>query len=293
MPVFGNILFPVDFSDRCAQVARYVAGIARKFNSKVTLLHAIGIYDGFRGADLEGFAYAEWQGWMRGVSETQLAEFGKPCLDPFVIGRVVEEGEAAGVICDYAEDKAIDVIVMPTHGRGVFRRLLLGSVTSKVLHDTAIPVWTLAHVEQAANGFSNGSGEVRKIVCAVDSVPESVRIIKAASEIAGTYGASIYLVHALPPPPAGPESYTMDTTLDAFLRDSAEGELNELQKQAGTAWEIRFGTGSVASVVKQTAADEAADLVIIGRGHIHGTFGRLRSNASAIIRESPCPVLSF
>src|SRR5207248_8565864 len=109
-------LFPVDFSDRSAEAARYVAGIARKFNGKVTLLHAIGIYNGFHGADLEGFAYAEWQGWMRGASETRIAEFGRPCLDPFVTERIVEDGEPAAAICEYAEEYPVDLIVMPTHG---------------------------------------------------------------------------------------------------------------------------------------------------------------------------------
>jgi hypothetical protein len=40
-----------------------------------------------------------------------------------------------------------DLIMMPTYGMGSFRRHLIGSVTAKVLHDVACPVWTAAHVE--------------------------------------------------------------------------------------------------------------------------------------------------
>jgi hypothetical protein len=32
--------------------------------------------------------------------------------------------------------------------------------------------------------------------------------------------------------------------------------------------------------------------VIIGRGSAAGDFGRLRTNSYAIIRQSPCPVVS-
>src|SRR5690242_15551316 len=42
---FPNVLFPVDFSDPCIHTAAYVAGIARKFASRVTLLHAFDAYD--------------------------------------------------------------------------------------------------------------------------------------------------------------------------------------------------------------------------------------------------------
>jgi hypothetical protein len=45
--------------------------------------------------------------------------------------------------------------------------------------------------------------------------------------------------------------------------------------------------------VRQAALDRHADLVVIGRGVMHSTFGRLRTQSYDIIRQSPCPVLSL
>jgi hypothetical protein len=45
--------------------------------------------------------------------------------------------------------------------------------------------------------------------------------------------------------------------------------------------------------VRGAAEHHEADLVIIGRGKLLSTFGRLRTHAYAIIRDSPCPVLSL
>jgi len=45
-------------------------------------------------------------------------------------------------------------------------------------------------------------------------------------------------------------------------------------------------------VVRDAALKYGADLVVTGRGKLHATFGRLRTNTYAIIRDSPCPVLS-
>ena len=48
----------------------------------------------------------------------------------------------------------------------------------------------------------------------------------------------------------------------------------------------------VSSVVRASALEHRADLIVIGRGKMRETLGRLRTNACAIIRDSPCPVLS-
>jgi hypothetical protein len=50
--------------------------------------------------------------------------------------------------------------------------------------------------------------------------------------------------------------------------------------------------GDVAEVVREQALKVNADLVIIGRGLLDQTLGRLRTNAYAIIRSASCPVLS-
>ena len=59
---------------------------------------------------------------------------------------------------------------MPTHGYGIFRSMLLGSVTAKVLHDAACPVWTGVHVEETPPN----SAAFERILCAVDLTDKSI-----------------------------------------------------------------------------------------------------------------------
>ncbi len=49
-------------------------------------------------------------------------------------------GEPAHVIAHYAKEKAADQIVMGTHGRGNVAGMLMGSVATKLLHLTEVPV---------------------------------------------------------------------------------------------------------------------------------------------------------
>src|SRR5689334_5688887 len=118
---FQKILFPVDFSDRSIHTAAYVAGIVRKFDSRVTLLHAFDAYDPFGyGAASSTKLYGTPIPVLWKQREAALAEFGKPVLDGLIVERVIDDGEPGRTITRYVRDHGIDLVVMPTHGYGGF-----------------------------------------------------------------------------------------------------------------------------------------------------------------------------
>jgi nucleotide-binding universal stress UspA family protein len=291
MAQFQHILFPVDFSERCRAARPFVTSIAQKFGSKVTLLHVFelpqGIYAGMDAAypisiDLEA---------MQLDGERQLRGFFEPAdlsLIPGGIATIAEAGEPAGIIADQAVSNGVDLVMMPTHGYGRFRSLLLGSVTAKVLYDVACPVWTAAHTEDPA---LPEHARCEKILCAVDLTPDDVPTLQRAAELAGVMKARLRLVHAVPD--AEPQPRDFDESFRRSRREWAREELAKLQREAGTDLEACVESGPVPALVRAVALDHKADLVVIGRGKLHRTLGRLRTNAYGIIRDSPCPVLSF
>ncbi|MFP4633110.1 MAG: universal stress protein [Halobacteriota archaeon] len=60
---------------------------------------------------------------------------------------VVKAGDPAEEIVELAEDGGFDLVVMGTHGRGGLDRLLLGSVTDKVVRTSSVPVVTVGSDE--------------------------------------------------------------------------------------------------------------------------------------------------
>jgi nucleotide-binding universal stress UspA family protein len=68
--------------------------------------------------------------------------------------------------------------------------------------------------------------------------------------------------------------------------------MDELQSRVGTGAEVVLERGRVVDVVRDAGTSQKADLIVIGRHQDPGFLGRLRSNAYAIVRESPCPVVS-
>jgi nucleotide-binding universal stress UspA family protein len=179
--------------------------------------------------------------------------------------------------------------MMPTHGHGPFRALLLGSVTAKVLHDVHCPVWTGVHAEQMT---SRSPDRWKRVLCAVDTDQRGESVLKWAWQFARQQNLELQLVHAV----AGADGMwteESDPRMYDFLFHAARGQLAKLQAAAGTNARVRLIGGSVGSALRQAALDYDADLIVIGRGAIHATFGRLKNSASAIIRAAPCPVISI
>ena len=284
MPQFRHILFPVDFSDRSKALCPYVKALVEQFKAKLSLLHVVGMpVETFGGIDRSFpvvFDFAAMEPHLR----ERLAEF----IDcPAEIA--VEEGDPAINTAEYAREHGVDLIMMPTHGYGKFRSLLLGSVVSKVLHDAECAVWTAPHAEDPS---MLQHWPCRKILVAVDRGAEQAPVLRRAVDLASELGAGIRLVHAVP----GAERQLADTGGDEFslfLLDTARKDMEKLQREAGTNLEASVVAGGVGPVVHQIALDHKADLLVIGRGVMHETLGRLRTQSYAIIRQSPCPVLSL
>lgn len=286
MQTFQKILFPIDLSDGCTAAAPFVASMARKFQAEVTLLHVLQLPQGY---------VTDWYGYMAlvdtdSIRESRQNEFNSYLKNEFSgipVRREMLEGDPAEVIDTFAKEHGSDLIMMPTHGFGIFRSMLLGSVTAKILHDSHCPVWTGVHMEEAPPNSSS----FEQIMCAVDLTDKSIPTMQFAAKLAHDFHAKLWLIHAVPVAETRPQKY-FEADLQAFLEDEARKAIGKMQDAAGVMAQLCLGAGEVPHVVKHAAQHHGADLVVIGRGHATRTLGRLRTNVYSIIRESPCPVIS-
>jgi nucleotide-binding universal stress UspA family protein len=282
-----HLLFPIDFSARCLGAAPFVAAVAKRYGARLTLLSAVEplAYPGITDPGAPIYVEPET---LRTAVQSRLDAAAFPELAGIPAERVAVLGNAAAEITGYAHQHAVDLIMMPTHGYGPFRRLLLGSVTAKVLHDARCPVWTGAHMEGAP---IHDHVAWRTLLCAVDRSEAAVALMRWAAELARDAGASLRLIHAIPGVEAWPERQ-FDREFEETVRADAQKYIGELQTHAGVAGPLCVATGDVASGVRDEALRHNADLVVIGRGAIQEGLGRLRAHAHSIIRHAPCPVIS-
>ena len=288
--MLSKILVPVVFSERCEFSARHAAALARRFGSDLILLHVFTV-PSMAFPSPEGYAVppqAEVDAMMD-RSRKRLDEFLAEELTGLSVRRLLSEGDPASEIVRCAQEENCDLLVMPTHGYGPFRRFLLGSVTAKVLHDSKCPVFTGPHLEHAPMG---AAADFHKLLCAVDFGPQSSAILAQATRFAEEFHSEVTLIHVLPNDATHLEGVYFDPQWRCDLAAAARRRLEDMQSALGTKHQICVESGDVPHTVRLVAEAEGADLLWIGRGHAHGLLGRLRTNAYAILRESPCPVVA-
>ena len=286
MPQLKHILFPVDFSEGCRSFAPTVRAVACRTAARLTMLNVLELPSGYYSNPYAILTFKDIVSSMR----RERAEFRKFLAPEFAplpgVRRISKHGDVAGIITDFARRNEADLIMMPTHGVGPFRRFLIGSVTAKVLHDATCPVWTSAHVPEERD-----PEQIRKILCAVDFGARSVEVMQYASWLAKTFGAELRFVNVV----AVSESWTVRCFeadfIDSLIAEARE-QLTKIQSQAATPGDSLIRSGDIAHSVRREALEWGADAIVIGRGVITETLGRLRTESYHIIRESPCSVVS-
>lgn len=290
MQPVARILAPVDFSERSPAAARYAVLLARHFQAELTLLHVIAPPEYAIGSpELSGVLLGDWTSVRLSEASRALDNFLTDELQGLKVHRVVIQGDPAHGITTFAHNEQMNLVVLPTHGYGPFRRFILGSTTAKVLHDADCPLLTGVHLEEATIGDPE---PFRRILCAIDLGDHTQATLEWACFLKSQFGAALSVVHVVPLVDAGRTQF-FDPDWRVVLIERAKEEVNRALKQAGIHdSETILETGDVARAVDSVASALKADLLIIGRGTDAGIFGRLRANSYAIIRESPCPVLS-
>lgn len=283
---FHKIVFPVDYSNPCHLIVPYVRDAVAHFDAQLMLVHAnvpLPVLPGeFAVANL---IVPEDD---RATQEECLKRFAGASFPGVQVDTVVEYGEPGSVIHDVVRRHGADLVMMPTHGHGPLRKMLLGSVTAKVLHDVSTAVWT--GVGSVLEGHTP-TVPYKSVLCALDQSDEAVAVLRAAAALARSYHAQLYLFHAAQTPPPSGE-------LDVYaysqeIVEAANAWLRELKGGEGIDAPHSVADRAVGVGVSEEALRRKADLIVVGRGHSQGAVSRLWSHLYAVIREAPCPVLSI
>jgi len=156
-----RILVPTDFSEPSDAALAYAKALAAQFGASLHLIHVVEdpVVTGVFGTetyipDSPGFSAG-----LRSEAEQHLATRLTPAeREKFNATTELLNGVSAPTIIEAARDRAIDLIVMGTHGRTGVAHALMGSVTERVVRTAHCPVLTMhAMVEpvmQAAPAWS-------------------------------------------------------------------------------------------------------------------------------------------
>ena len=294
---FTHVLYPTDLSDASLPAFRYAAAVARWYGATLTVLHVVPSFEPMAGP-------AEWIGDPLPVPRVPSAEDVRAEMarllpmdeaDGITVTLEARAGHAASVIVDQAVERSADLIVMGTHGRTGFSRLLMGSVAEKVVRQAPCPVLTIPPVAPAS---AKERPSFSRILCPVDFSPASDQAVGFALDLARQAGGGVTILSVVEwlaeEQPIGEADFDV-AALREQMAAKSRARLDALLSDESRTWcdiEELVTYGRAHREVIRLAAERRADLIVIGaqgRGGVGlALFG---STTQQVIRSATCPVL--
>jgi len=296
-----RILCPVDFSRFSHHALEHAVAIAREFGAEIEALHVSAVAPVTAlvpiGAPLVPEPARLTQQERRAIT-TQLHEFTDDVDAAGVILRsTLKEQDPVAAIVETAESWPADLIVMGTHGRSGFERLLLGSVAEKVLRKAPCPVLTVPRrVTTASHPLGFG-----RILCAVDFSPASLRALDYAASLAAPDGPGMQALNVIELFSEGGgmrDELQLDTPdFRAELIRYAQQRLHDaIAEPLRARCPIRESVtmGKAYREILRVAAEEDADLIVLGvQGRTAADLLLFGSTTQHVVRQAECPVLTI
>lgn len=291
-----EILCPTDFSDASRHALEHAIVVAKWYGSRLTGLHVAHV-PLFPQPPILGVGFAELTPAESNprFREDELRAWLAPAQRVGLeIEACVDEGNPALTILEYARARQTDLIVMGTHGLGGFERLMLGSVTEKVLRRATCAVMTVPAAMETTT-----AAPYERLLCPVDFSESSLAALRLAVSLAEEADARLTILHVFDWP-ADDELLIERLDAPAFRRvveTPARDRLEAMVTDDMRVWckpSTKVAYGKPYRGILETAAADNADLIVMGvRGRNPLDLTLFGSTTNQVVRRASCPVLTL
>jgi nucleotide-binding universal stress UspA family protein len=294
MPI-TRILCPVDLSECSRHALDHAVAITRRYAATMCTLFVVPPATPLIPAgELGPYPLAVLTPADLVRLRNELEAFVKEAAGDLPFSVEVVEANVVGEIVRRAADA--DLVVMGTHGRSGFERLLLGSVTERVLAKAASPVLT---VPPRASRPRAGAVPYSRILCAVDFSPSSMKALDVAAALAKDSGARLGVAYVLerfpidePVMMGGPGTPEHDRVAADVARTRLQQAIPDAVRALGPVTEL-VAEGKSYREILRLAEQEGAELIVIGAHSGVGGLNVFGSTTNQVVRRAACAVLSI
>jgi nucleotide-binding universal stress UspA family protein len=293
---FKKILCATDFSEFSNLAVNYGVALAKEFEAGLIISHVI---------DLSSVAiYGEFQldpvGQQNRIIEDATAQLEELIGDQAVDWEpLITVGKPADEISRVVEEKKINLVVAATRGRSGFKRLILGSVTERLMRTLSCP---LLVVRSPGHEFVSPEAHkvrLQKILVGCDFSPDSGRAFDYGLSLAQEFQAELHLVNVIEPP-VQPNLIREETLVSGEIQqdyhDMLIQKLKDMVPEEAANWcipQTSIIEGQPFDELIKYADTRDIDMIVLGvRGHGLVKTLFLGSTTDRVIRDAPCPVLS-
>lgn len=289
--MYDTILVPTDGSDHAQRAAEHALSLAESFDATVHVLNVTDVRARAGPFDVGGVD-DEYVARLEDAGAAAIDAVEALAGDSQRIRAAVSQGDPEEEILEYADEYAVELLVMGTHGRTGVDRYVAGSVTEGVVRQAEVPVLTVRATERSnlADGYD-------EILIPSDGSEYAESAVDHGLAIARQYDARVHAVSVVDLGAISTNAeYSAPMNVIERFRSRAETITEEIETRAQDA-----GLETVTSVREGfPAADlldyaDETDVDLIGMG----TAGRtglsrflLGSTTERLIRHADVPVLA-
>jgi nucleotide-binding universal stress UspA family protein len=294
-----SILVATDFSKASNKPIRHALAIARHYGAKFYLVHIVSSM-GFTLAGPEAVGAATEAVWRDARRlEDDLVQHG--ALDGVRHEAIVRQGDVWEELEKVVRQEEVDLVVIGTHGRRGFGKLILGSVAEQIFRHADCLVLTVGP-GSAQESLVESPRPIRPFLFATDFGEASLHALPYAISSANHFGAKLVLLHVMPsvPMPEGPRWFTAGDVMQmrenarmAALRRLEELTAHHAELEVKPEFMVEFGLPG--EMILRAADRLNADSIIMGlHRHEHiGTASHMPwATAYEVVCRASCPVLT-
>lgn len=261
------ILCPFDFSEFSIRAYQHARSLAKHYRGKLVALHVVELFQhSYLGFAASAPLYDEaWRALRESSRRVQLQEFVNRETPKEIQSEVVVElGSAADGTLSFARAHKVDVIVMGTHGRRGYDRLVLGSVTDRVMRTAPCPVLVVrksAH-DSASPWHSPGQPHhLDRILFCADFYKNSQPPLGYALSVSAEYDAELILLHVLENAPSSEKPKAVIAAATEQLETLIPADERKTLK-----FRTAVRVGKPYREIIHFAQEKQADMVVLGAG---------------------------
>lgn len=299
---FRHILVATDFSEPSRRALCKGLALAAEHNAQLSVVHVL--HPDRKNAALENPPELNLE---RIAAEKQIkALVGELGPEQKIATTLVRHGPVAEQVVSVIEEKAVDLLVIGTRGRGGLQTLALGSVADELLRVAPCPVMTIG--PQADVAAVTRAPGFHRILFATDFGKGSTKALPLALALARAQQAQLILLHMLPPMPAPTASLSAYAPASAAADELEEWEgtyrkraLKQLKEclpaEPGLAQEPEYvvGTDFLMEGILTASRKFNVDLIVMGANRTASAKMAAHIPWTAVhevVRNAHCPVLT-
>lgn len=276
------ILCPTDFSEPATLALHYGKQMADCFGAQLIVLYANPFTPPphFTAGQVEELAKTIEHS-KEAAHEYLVRYTRKHVGERTLFEGLVVEGDVVPAILRASEERSVDLIVKGSHGRSGINRLMLGSVTERILHETDRPVLPVREKKGTAEP---SRVSIQQVLCPINYTEVALKALEHAVGISKCFGSELLVLHVI-------ESQSTDIN-----KKDEHGHLcawvpSEIRSRCSLKEIVR--RGDAAEKIIEMAQDQAIDLIVQGSQHKRFSDTTVIGTTTVrVTRHAPCPVLT-